>query len=104
MSKATLGGDAEYSVSPVVLLVLFHRPDGSLDQNSTKTIPEGAATTVWCSLSAQLDNLGGVYCADCDISPIVPDDSKSLTGVRRWAIDKTAAERLWELSERLLMV
>lgn len=47
------------------------------DQSSTKTVEEGAATTVWCALSAQLDNLGGVYCADCDISPIVPDDSNS---------------------------
>ena len=82
----------------------IRRPDGSLDQSSTKTVEEGAATTVWCSVSAQLDNVGGVYCADCDISPIVPDDSKSLTGVRRWAIDKTAAERLWELSERLSRV
>ncbi len=80
----------------------IRRPDGSLDQSSTKTVEEGAATTVWCALSAQLDNLGGVYCADCDVSAIVPDDSKSLTGVRRWAIDKPAAERLWELSERLL--
>jgi NAD(P)-dependent dehydrogenase (short-subunit alcohol dehydrogenase family) len=79
----------------------IRRPDGSLDQSSTKTVEEGAATTVWCALSAQLDNLGGVYCADGDISAIVPDDSKSLTGVRRWAIDKAAAERLWELSERL---
>ena len=80
----------------------IRRPDRSLEQSSTKTVEEGAATTVWCALSAQLDNLGGVYCADCDISAIVPDDSKSLTGVRRWAIDKAAAERLWELSERLL--
>jgi NAD(P)-dependent dehydrogenase (short-subunit alcohol dehydrogenase family) len=80
----------------------IRRPDGSLDQSSTKTVEEGAATTVWCAVSAQLDDLGGVYCCDCDISPIVPDDSKSLTGVRRWAIDKTAAERLWELSERML--
>jgi NAD(P)-dependent dehydrogenase (short-subunit alcohol dehydrogenase family) len=80
----------------------IRRPDGSLDQSSTKTVQEGAATTVWCALSPQLDHLGGVYCADCDISAIVPDDSTSLTGVRRWAIDTAAAERLWELSERLL--
>jgi NAD(P)-dependent dehydrogenase (short-subunit alcohol dehydrogenase family) len=80
----------------------IRRPDGSLDQNSTKTVEEGAATTVWCSVSPQLETFGGVYCADCDISSIVPDDSTSLTGVRRWAIDKGAAERLWELSERLL--
>jgi NAD(P)-dependent dehydrogenase (short-subunit alcohol dehydrogenase family) len=82
----------------------IRRPDGSLEQSSTKTIDEGAATTVWCALSPKLDNLGGVYCADCDVSPIVPDDSTSLTGVRRWAIDKAAAERLWELSERLVRV
>ena len=80
----------------------IRRPDGTLDQNSTKTVEEGAATTVWCALSSQLANLGGVYCADCDVSAIVPDDSTSLTGVRRWAIDKAFAERLWELSEHLL--
>jgi NAD(P)-dependent dehydrogenase (short-subunit alcohol dehydrogenase family) len=80
----------------------IRRPDGSLDQSTTKTVEEGAATTVWCAVSAQLDGLGGVYCADCDIAPIVPDDSKSLTGVRRWAIDKASAERLWELSARML--
>lgn len=78
------------------------RPDGSLDQSSTKTVEEGAATTVWCATSAQLDDLGGVYCADCDVSLVVPDDSKSLSGVRRWAIDKKLAERLWDLSEHLL--
>jgi NAD(P)-dependent dehydrogenase (short-subunit alcohol dehydrogenase family) len=82
----------------------IRRPDGTLDQSSTKTVEEGAATTVWCAVSAQLDGLGGVYCADCDISPIVSDDSKSLTGVRRWAIDKAAAERLWEMSEGMLRV
>jgi NAD(P)-dependent dehydrogenase (short-subunit alcohol dehydrogenase family) len=80
----------------------IRRPDGSLDQNSTKTVEQGAATTVWCAISPELDNLGGVYCADCDVSPIVPDDSKSLTGVRRWAIDPDAADRLWKLSEELL--
>ncbi|HEV8409928.1 MAG TPA: oxidoreductase [Gemmatimonadaceae bacterium] len=80
----------------------IRRPDGSLDQSSTKTVEQGAATTVWCATTAQLDGLGGVYCADCDISPIVPDDSKSLTGVRSWAIDKAMAERLWELSGQLV--
>jgi NAD(P)-dependent dehydrogenase (short-subunit alcohol dehydrogenase family) len=81
----------------------IRRPDGSLDQSLTKTVEEGAATTVWCALSPQLDNIGGVYCVDCDIAAIVADDSTSLTGVRRWAIDKAPAERLWELSERLAL-
>ncbi len=80
----------------------IRRPDGTLDPNSSKTVEEGAATTVWCATSPQLNDLGGVYCADCDVAPLVPDDSKSLSGVRRWAIDANAARRLWELSENLL--
>ncbi|GAA3797269.1 SDR family NAD(P)-dependent oxidoreductase [Streptomyces chiangmaiensis] len=36
-----------------------------------KTIAQGAATSVWCATSPQLDGLGGVYCENCDISPLV---------------------------------
>jgi NAD(P)-dependent dehydrogenase (short-subunit alcohol dehydrogenase family) len=67
-----------------------------------KTIPQGAATTVWCAISPQLDGKGGVYCADCDISELVPDDSPLPSGVRRWAVDKPTATALWELSEQLI--
>ena len=67
-----------------------------------KSIPQGAATTVWCATSPQLENKGGVYCADCDISPIVNDDSSQVNGVRKWAIDAAMAEELWTLSEKLV--
>jgi NAD(P)-dependent dehydrogenase (short-subunit alcohol dehydrogenase family) len=67
-----------------------------------KSIAQGAATTVWCATSPQLNNEGGVYCADCDISPIVVDDSPQTNGVRKWAVDPVLAERLWELSEKLM--
>lgn len=67
----------------------------------TKSIAQGAATTVWAATSPQLNGMGGVYCADCDISPLVPDASGQANGVRRWAIDPAAAERLWQLSEQL---
>jgi NAD(P)-dependent dehydrogenase (short-subunit alcohol dehydrogenase family) len=66
-----------------------------------KNIEQGAATTVWCAVSPQLNNKGGVYCADCDIAPMVPPDSQINSGVRSWAIDKVAAEALWILSEKL---
>ena len=66
-----------------------------------KTIEQGAATTVWCAVSPQLNNKGGVYCADCDIAPMVPADSDLNSGVRSWAVDKAAAEALWILSEKL---
>jgi NAD(P)-dependent dehydrogenase (short-subunit alcohol dehydrogenase family) len=69
-----------------------------------KTVEQGAATTIWCAVSPQLNNKGGVYCADCDISPMVPADSELNNGVRAWAVDKAAAEALWTLSEKLTSV
>src|SRR5690606_18696347 len=33
---------------------------------SLKTIPQGAATTVWCATSPLLNSIGGVYCQDAD--------------------------------------
>ena len=35
-----------------------------------KTVPQGAATTVWCAVSPQLDGLGGLYCEDCDVAKV----------------------------------
>ena len=33
-----------------------------------KTAEQGAATSVWCATSPQLDGMGGVYCEDVDIA------------------------------------
>ena len=33
-----------------------------------KTTEQGAATSVWCATSPQLDGMGGVYCEDVDIA------------------------------------
>ena len=63
---------------------------------------QGAATSVWCATSPQLNGLGGVYCADCEIARELPaDDSTELHGVRPRAIDPVAAGRLWTSSEQL---
>jgi len=69
-------------------------------QSGFKNVAQGAATTVWCATSAQLDGLGGVYCEDCDIAALVADDSTG-PGVRRWAADAAQARRLWALSEQM---
>jgi len=66
-----------------------------------KTIEQGAATSVWCATSPQLDGVGGVYCQDVDVAEILPADSESNVGVRSYAIDPAVAKRLWFLSERL---
>ncbi len=67
----------------------------------SKTIPQGAATTVWAATAPKLEGKGGGYCENGDIAEPVADDSKLQGGIRRWAIDSVVAKQLWELSEKL---
>ena len=67
---------------------------------SLKTIPQGAATTVWCATSALLNNIGGVYCEDGDVAELTADTSMP-TGVNPYSLDKASAKRLWALSEEM---
>ena len=71
-------------------------------ENNKKTPQQGAATSVWCATSPELNGMGGVYCEGCDIAPaLTSDDSQELHGVRPRATDPVAAGRLWQLSEEL---
>ena len=65
-----------------------------------KTIPQGAATTVFAATAPELDGEGGVYLEDCHIADLT-DDPEVSGGVRPYALDPTRADALWELSERL---
>jgi len=80
---------------------VFDAQGKEIEDVNGKTIEQGAATIVWCAASPQLAGMGGVYCADADISYSVEADSKDHAGVRPWAIDPSQAERLWTLSEAL---
>jgi NAD(P)-dependent dehydrogenase (short-subunit alcohol dehydrogenase family) len=64
-----------------------------------KTVEQGAATSVWCATSPQLESMGGVYCEDVDIAEPVNADFAGTHGVRPWAIDPRLAEQLWKKSE-----
>jgi NAD(P)-dependent dehydrogenase (short-subunit alcohol dehydrogenase family) len=66
---------------------------------SFKTVEQGAATTIWCATSPALDDLGGVYCENCDVATI---KSEGDDGVRPYAIDPGAAARLWTWTERVM--
>ncbi len=65
-----------------------------------KTPQEGAATGLWAATAPELVERGGVYCEDCSIKGVVPADHADMTtgGVKDWAIDVDAAERLFALS------
>lgn len=121
-----VGTGLEKHLSPEEL-----RNAGVIDENgkpvldparNLKTVEQGAATSVWCSTSTQLDGMGGVYCENCDIAPLVPKEHEANSsidalsrfsqairqvgsmplGVMSYAVNPEAADRLWRLSEQLL--
>jgi NAD(P)-dependent dehydrogenase (short-subunit alcohol dehydrogenase family) len=70
-----------------------------------KTIPQGAATSVWAGVVAPAAEIGGQYCENCHVGRIVPDDvtiSAMSEGVRGYALDANNAEALWKKSEELV--
>jgi NAD(P)-dependent dehydrogenase (short-subunit alcohol dehydrogenase family) len=70
-----------------------------------KTIPQGAATSVWAGVAASADEIGGRYCENCHVGKIVADDvviSAISEGVRGYALDPGNAEALWKKSEELV--
>lgn len=70
-----------------------------------KTIPQGAATSVWAAAVAGAAEIGGKYCENCHVSKIVPDDVPITViseGVRAYALDAKNAEALWKKSEELV--
>jgi NAD(P)-dependent dehydrogenase (short-subunit alcohol dehydrogenase family) len=66
-----------------------------------KTPEQGAATSVWAATSPQLEGMGGVYCADCDIADVVESIQPGGGGVMAHAVDPDQAARLWEVSANL---
>ncbi|AQY03481.1 oxidoreductase [Microbacterium foliorum] len=78
---------------------------GWIDEDGTpnprfKTPAEGASTGLWAATATELVERSGAYCEDCSIKGIVAPDHSDMTtgGVKEWAIDPEAAERLWALS------
>jgi NAD(P)-dependent dehydrogenase (short-subunit alcohol dehydrogenase family) len=69
-----------------------------------KTIPQGAATSVWAGAVAAADEVGGRYCEDCHIGEVVEGTGLSPVdaGVVAYALDSDHAKRLWAKSEEMV--
>jgi NAD(P)-dependent dehydrogenase (short-subunit alcohol dehydrogenase family) len=61
-----------------------------------KSIPQGAATTVWAATSPDLAGRGGLYLEDCRVAEASTGPEG---GYAPYAMDPDAAERLWAWSE-----
>lgn len=66
-----------------------------------KTIPQGAATSVWAATSSDLEGKGGLYLEDCSIAEEVPVGVAE-HGYFVWALDPVEAEKLWQVSEQIV--
>jgi NAD(P)-dependent dehydrogenase (short-subunit alcohol dehydrogenase family) len=70
-----------------------------------KTIPQGAATSVWAAAVASAGEIGARYCENCHVGKVVPDDvtiSAVSEGVRGYALDPNNAEALWKKSTEMV--
>ncbi|MBW9080726.1 SDR family NAD(P)-dependent oxidoreductase [Rhizobium pusense] len=66
-----------------------------------KTVPQGAATSVWAAAVAPADLIGGRYCLDCNVAAI-SDTGDIRAGVRSYARDPDRAQGLWMKAEKLV--
>ena len=73
-----------------------------------KNVAQGAATSVWCATSPQLNGIGGVYCENADIADLDEgniehkyDDPLTLRGVKPYSVNAANAVKLWALSESM---
>jgi NAD(P)-dependent dehydrogenase (short-subunit alcohol dehydrogenase family) len=70
-----------------------------------KSVPQGAATSVWAGVIASADEIGGRYCENCHVGQLVAENvaiSGVSEGVRAYALDPKTAEALWRKSEQLV--
>ncbi len=66
-----------------------------------KTVEQGAATSTFAATAPELEGRGGIYLEDCHVAAI-NDAPDALDGVKSYALDPESAERLWQLSERMV--
>jgi NAD(P)-dependent dehydrogenase (short-subunit alcohol dehydrogenase family) len=85
-----------------------HMEPGALENFTFqyKTIPQGAATSVWAAVVASAEAIGGRYCENCHVGQVVADEvvieDVAGEGVRPYALDPHNADALWRKSEELV--
>jgi NAD(P)-dependent dehydrogenase (short-subunit alcohol dehydrogenase family) len=67
-----------------------------------KSVPQGAATSVWAAAVAKADAVGGRYCEDCHVADVIDAPGFTFGGVRPYALNPETAKALWAKSEELV--
>jgi NAD(P)-dependent dehydrogenase (short-subunit alcohol dehydrogenase family) len=90
---------SEEAVQALFAAIATRQAEGGL-AFGWKSIPQGAATSVWAGVVADADAVGGRYCLDCHVAGI--DDETPHGGVRSYALDPDSAKALWAKSEEMV--
>jgi NAD(P)-dependent dehydrogenase (short-subunit alcohol dehydrogenase family) len=100
-----IDGISSNALNPGAIATNLQRHTGGLrtPEHLRKTLEEGAATTVLLAASPLVEGTGGRYFENCAEAPVVESRPESrLEGVAGYALDSANAERLWDMSLRLL--
>jgi NAD(P)-dependent dehydrogenase (short-subunit alcohol dehydrogenase family) len=65
---------------------------------SWKSVPQGAATSLWAACVADAEAIGGRYCEDCHVADVATVPGLR-SGVQPYAVDPERAQALWKKSE-----
>jgi NAD(P)-dependent dehydrogenase (short-subunit alcohol dehydrogenase family) len=84
-------------IQRMIALVMAETATSSA-QRGYKSVPQGAATTLWAAVTATADVVGGRYCEDCAVAKV----STKGAGVRPYSIDPERARLLWAKSDELV--
>ena len=86
----------------------WKKEDGSLSDlaaNFFKSPTQGASTTLWCATNPLLNNIGAVFCENCDVAELkknLDESQHRFFGVADWAIDSEEAIKLWEVTDKMI--
>ncbi len=67
-----------------------------------KTPQQGAATSILLATSPMLDKIGGRYFENCNEAETVTKRPDNYEGVAMYALDKDNADRLWNISMKMI--
>jgi NAD(P)-dependent dehydrogenase (short-subunit alcohol dehydrogenase family) len=75
-----------------------------LPPSLTKSVAQGAATSVWAGVVAPADAVGGRFCEDCHVAEVNDSNARmaGANGVKSYALDPERAKALWARSEELV--
>jgi NAD(P)-dependent dehydrogenase (short-subunit alcohol dehydrogenase family) len=84
-----------------VAAVLSRRYKFDTSKVQVKTIPQGAATTLWAATEPSLRNRPALYFHDCRVAEVL-DAPVYTHGVMRYALDSDNAAALWTAAEKMI--